>query len=378
MSTPAVTPDAPAASPSPQVEQASDHSVFLPQGEHYQKTGEIAPEPKHRTSKSAVTEEAPAASDSETAAASEAASEQHQDESRPAARTKTPQSSENRFQKLSRENRELREKLARAEGVAEGRQPAEKREQQESQSASADATAKAAPKPQPKPKIDDVDKDGKAKYKTFAEYEDAKDDWLRKETLREFQESQSKTETERTQRTQQEAVARDFGAKVVKAREKYADFDQVAFPKDAQGKDTLHIPQGSVPDQFILQSPVGTDILYSLGKGSPIVETVRDAKGNLHYKMTPLEQAKELTKLEIKLSGRPKPAAEAREEDLEEDAENSGAARPITQAPRPPHQTSGKGAVQKDAVASAVEEGDMETYRREQNARELQRRKKGK
>jgi hypothetical protein len=52
--------------------------------------------------------------------------------------------------------------------------------------------------------------------------------------------------------------------------------------------------------------------------------------------------------------------------------------KPVTAAPRPPNQVSGKGTIAKDAAAQAAEEGDTETYMREMNARALARRKQGK
>ena len=46
-------------------------------------------------------------------------------------------------------------------------------------------------------------------------------------------------------------------------------------------------------------------------------------------------------------------------------------ARLPSQAPRPPHQVSGKGTVSKDAAEDAIEHGDSEAYMRAMNAKVL-------
>ena len=116
MSTNAVTTDASAVSTEDRMQEALD-SGFLPEDPSYRRTGQFSDkketsaafkEEKSETDSPSEIEEAPASSKSETAAASETAPKH--EERRP---QKTAASSESRWAKLSRENRELRESLER-------------------------------------------------------------------------------------------------------------------------------------------------------------------------------------------------------------------------------------------------------------------------
>jgi hypothetical protein len=353
MFTSAVTSEAPAVS----LERESDrHAEFLPTDKHYRLTGEM---PKEETKDDAAaveqddkekqdqsqqnSSEKKDDSSAAAAAASEAAPPQEKD--KPAAQQKTAKTSENRWQKLSRENKELRDRLTKLE-----QPPATQRETQQASQPAKEAT-KAATTATPKPKIDDVDpKTGKPKYATYAEYEDAKDQWLQDEAVRKFQESSSKTQREQALQNAKQTIAREFGKKVEVAKGKYADFEAVALNPD------LPIKEGSPVDVFTLDSEVGTDVLYYLGQNPAELDRIN--------KLNPVAQVRELTKIELKVAGKPAAAAAA-----------ATSAKPTTQAPRPPHQVSGKAAVTKDAVEKAVEDGDSETYIREQNARELAKRR---
>lgn len=288
----------------------------------------------------AVTEDASAAANaketSETAAASEAASTQ---ERKPTA--KTAATSETRWQKLSRENRELRDRLTKVESGA-AKPPATRENKQASQPA-ADGKATARPEPQ----IDDVDtKTGLPKYPKYADYNKDLRAWDREQAVRDFQETSSRSAKETANATAKETIAREFSKRVESARTKYADYDDVALNPD------LPIREGSPVDVFTLDSDHGTDVLYHLGANPAELDRIQ--------KLNPVAQIRELTKIELKYSKKPA----------------TSAAKPVTQAPRPPHQTSGSGVVGKDPIEEATETGDFETYRSEQNARDLARRKR--
>jgi hypothetical protein len=357
MFTSAVTSEAPAVS----LERDNDrHADFLPTDKHYRLTGEMpkeeprsdpaATEPQNKDKKDdtqqdpAVKKDDSASSgESETAAASEAAQLQEKEKQ---AQQKTAKTSETRWQKLSRENKELRDRLTKLEQPRTTQRDTQQRPQP------ATEAAKTATTTTSKPKIDDVDpKTGKAKYASYAEYEDAKDQWLQDEAVRKFQESSSKTQREQALQNAKQTIAREFGKKVEAAKGKYADFETVALNPD------LPIKEGSPVDVFTLDSEVGTDVLYYLGQNPAELDRIN--------KLNPVAQVRELTKIELKVATKPAAAAAAA----------ATSAKPTTQAPRPPHQVSGKAAVTKDAVEKAVEDGDSETYIREQNARELARRR---
>lgn len=353
MSTTAVTQDAPAVSES--------NSSFLPAGEKYRLTGEL-PE-----SKEAVASQAEAADtsvegkDSSTAAASEAADTQ---ESKGPAKTKTAQASESRWAKLSRANRELQDQL-RQERERNARASSEQREtQQASQTAAEDKS-----KGHPEPKIDDTDlKTGAPKYKTLSDYLADVRKWDREQSLKEFQELSAKTQREQQQLQTEQIIEKTVNERVQAARKAYPDYDEAAVEalavKDNLGREALFYTKGSHLDGFFLDSERGHDVLYHIFKNFDECKHIfaRDEKGN--YLLNPVRQLRWLAKIENSLPEKGK-------------ATNSSAQR-VTQAPRPPHQVSGKGTVAKDAIEQAVEENDTDAYIQEQNARALARLKKGK
>jgi hypothetical protein len=350
-----VTAGASVASPS-SIDEALE-SGFLPNDLTYRKTGRFADDTNtgshsaqpsedqeeeeqelEEDQEDQEEEETPATSgekDGETAAASQAAPTQKKEEEEAGTEhrpQKTADKAESRWAKLSRENKELREKLARRDSQA---QPtAQARETTQVSQPAAESKA------EPRPKIDDVDaKTGQPKFASYADYQAANDEWLQNDTIRKFQATQAKTDRERQVQHAKQVVIQKWNEDVEKARTKHADFDAVALNKD------LPLKEGTVPDVFILESPQGADVLYYLGKNPGELERING--------LNPIAQARELTKIELKVSGN-----------------SSASAKPITQAPRPPHQVSGKGTVTKDSVEAAVEEQDADAYMREQNSRD--------
>ena len=345
------------------------YSGVMSDDPHYRLTGNTeAPEKKTPAEQTAVTadkdssdqdqsgnEDASAASSSK-AAPSESAS------------TQRTEKRENRWQKREREVRELRAENARLKAAQPStREEVRSETAQPSQAAPETRAGKAAAKP----KIDDKDeKTGQSKYKTYAEYEDAKDEWLRKETLREFSETSARS----AQETQAQQQVRERGAALNKkfdaVRAKYADFDRVALSEG------LTIPAGSVTEMFIHDSDHAGDVLYHLGQHPEILQGFYrnyDPKtGKFESLMTPQRQFRKLMEIEAQVSGGSRSGGNG------DGGRNSSSssARPVTKASPPAHQVSGSGAVGKDAVEQAVEEGDFETYAKAQNARELARHKR--
>jgi hypothetical protein len=370
MSTPAVTPEAPAvstASVRPAVRQ-SEHATIPSTDKHYRLTGEMPEaklaeaEPKTETTQVPPVKEGESATPgaSETAAGSEPA--------KPA--QKTAATSENRWAKITRENRELRERLERLE------KPPQREAQQESQPAT-----EAKPKTNLKPKIDDVDpKTNQPKFKSFAEYEEAKDQWLVEEGERRAVEKFSQTTQASEQDRQKQAIQQGLTEHVTKAREAHPDYDATMEAalgtKEADGRSAIFYQDGSHFDRFFLAQPDrGVSLLYHLAKNidDPAVREIfaRNPQGT-DYKLGQIEQ---ISRLAVVAHG--VDAATTKSATNANAATETTSVKPVTQAPRPPHQTSGKGAVGKDPIAEAVETGDSESYIREQNRRALERRKKG-
>ena len=346
---------------------------FLPDDEHYRLTGEFKSEntdasaaakkdDKEKENQSEKDDASAASSDADTAAASaaaQAAEEEKNGNGKGPAQSKTAQTSENRWQKRERELKELREENARLK--SQSSQPQQRSEPQQPSQAATETKTKAAPKP----KIDDVDaKTGKAKYSNFAEYEDAKDAWLKTETLREWQETQAKTQQLTEQQQREREIGQSLTKKFEPVRAKYPDFDKVAL------NENLTIPKGSVTELFLLDSDHAGEVLYHLGQHPEILGGFyanHDPKtGKFTSLITPQRQFRKLMEIEASLTG----------SGSGDDKSSSSSAKPVTQASRPPHQVSGKGPVSKDAVEQALDDGDFETYQRTQNAKELARLKK--
>lgn len=331
---------------------------FLPDDPHYRLTGEFKketpaekdaapPADKSENENEPENNDASAASSSK-AAPSESATQQREE--------KTVPPRENRWQKRERELRELKAENARLKA-----QPRTETRSETAQLSQAAAETKAAPKP----KLDDVDAQGKPKFKNFAEYEDAKDAWLRQETIREFNETSAKT----AQLTQQQQAEREIGQSLIKKfeapRAKYADFDKVAL------SDALTIPKGSATEMFLLDSDHAGEVLYHLGKHPEILQGFyrdHDPKtGKFTSLITPQQQFRKLMAIEGEVSGT---RADTGENGDSGRNSSSSSAKPVSQASRPAHQVDGKGTVAKDAVEQAVEEQDTETYMKAANARD--------
>lgn len=344
-----------------QTEQSSSSSEshsdkradFLPTGKHYRLTGEMPKEEaagdeeaagKVQSQKDTSSEEeASAASASVTAAESETAQAQGKKTKLTAEQRKEQLNAEIRL--LTKQRNELR--TPTASDVKAASSPAAEMKL---------APVKAAT---PKPRIDDVDpKTNQPRFKTYADYEEAKDAWISEDAVRKVEEKSAKTAKEQQLASVKQTIAREFQKKVDVGRTKYADFDAVALNPD------LPIKEGSVVDVFLVDSPHGQELLYHFGKNPQDLERING--------MNQIRQARELTKLELKYENATEtdPAAD-------EKAAASSSAKPVTKAPRPPHQLSGKGTAAKDTISQAVQEGDQETYMREANARALARKRKG-
>lgn len=97
--------------------------------------------------------------------------------------------------------------------------------------------------------------------------------------------------TRETQKQQQEALT-EFHEREEKARDKYADYQQVAYNND--------LPVTDFMAESIRQSEIGPEIAYFLG--------INPKEASRISKLSPLSQAKEIGKLEAKLVSDPIPA----------------------------------------------------------------------
>jgi hypothetical protein len=189
-----------------------------------------------------------------------------------------------------------------------------------------------------------------------------------------LKEAQGRFETTSEQREKQARFAEakrilDEGwtKRVGEAVQKHPDFAEVAFAKDPKGGDLMHIPEGSVGDYFMRSSELGTEVLYYLGKhpdeAKRIFAFTPGPQGKHTYLLDPYAQHRALIEIEQKVKPSTSPTTPP--------------AKPVTRAPAPPHQVSGKATPSVDDVEQAVNEGDFESYSAAANRRDIARRKRG-
>lgn len=301
-----------------------------------------------------------ATSESVTRAASEAARPQ---------KGKKP-SAEERKTQLSAEIRELANTAAdlrRAIAEARTQTPASRDTKQEAQPA-AEVKAEAG-KALPEPQLDDKNADGSSKFKLYGEYQKAWSKWSHDESVRlalaAVTEHTTKTQAEQRTAEAQKVIDQSWGEKVQKVREKYPDFDatvkNLLKATDRNGKE-FFLPRGSAIDQFLLESPHGAEVFHYLAEHcneeivQHIFERTPDGK---YFILNPVQQVLALDAIGRQFDAAPAPKPKAT------------SAIPVTQAPRPPHQVTGKASVTLDEAEQAVKEGDQEAFTRIENEKAL-------
>jgi hypothetical protein len=316
-------------------DSASATDLNIPAGADYDKwrmTGEM---PSEQTEESAPSEETSATTE-------EAVTEAESAPAPPQEKRETSPRTENRWAKLSRENRELRDRLAALETASEGRET-----QQEPPPAKVETKAEG-------PTIYDKNPDGSWKFKSHQEFQDAVRKWdresLKAELKAETEQSVRQQEIERAERT----ISEGFVRRLEPTRAKYADFDSVAFSPD------LLIPKGSVADLFLIDSDHAGEVLYYLGQHPEITKGFYgnyDLKtGRFANKELPTRQFRKLMEIEGQFSKVP--------------------AKRVTSAPPPPRETGGRGTTSADEVEQAVKDEDYRSYAAAANARDIARRKR--
>jgi len=236
--------------------------------------------------------------------------------------------------------RQLTEKLTAAPSVTPTSQPA-----------AVEAKPEVKTEGKAKPNSNDVDEQGKPRFKSWAEYEDARDQWNREELLRLVEEKQTATHKSQQVQEAEQVIAKEWNSRINKARERYEDFDAVAL------NTSLPIKQGSVPDAFILDSEYGADVLYYLGEHQDELTRI--------LTLNPIAQGRELFKIEQKFVAPPAPAKK----------DPAPAPRPPAPLPPPPREIGARNSAPPDDAEAALARGDTGAYMRIVNARELKARR---
>jgi hypothetical protein len=246
--------------------------------------------------------------------------------------------------------KDLRTRIAELEAkIAKGDKPVAA----DNEAVKAEAKDKVSEKS--RPKSSDKKADGSPKYQTWEEYEDDLLEWRAEKDRAAFKEHSAKeqltTEKQKLEQESQQALR----SRADEARKKYSDFDAKALDP------TLKIPQGSVLATWIMDpsNEHGMDIAYHFGSH-------RDELDKFNA-MSPFQQARELTRLEDKLSQVTTPA--------KSDITVVTAPPKVTKAPPPAKEVGGRGASSGNEEDSLVGGGDFRAYKRVVDKKEIAARK---
>ena len=139
------------------------------------------------------------------------------------------------------------------------------------------------------PAVESTAKPTPEQFTKTEDYVEALADWKAEQVFsKKIGEFQAKTR-EQYQRQQQEQVAATYLERVTVAKEKYSDFDQVAYNPS--------LPITDAMAETIQQSDYGTEVHYYLGKNPSEAKRIAG--------LSPFLQAKEIGRLEAKLADSP-------------------------------------------------------------------------
>jgi hypothetical protein len=207
----------------------------------------------------------------------------------------------------------------------------------------------------PRPKSTDKKADGTPKYQTWEEYEDDLLGW-REEKLRATVKGESeKAQQEAKKQELEQQLQATVKTRADEARKKYPDFDAKVMDKD------LPIGgQNSVLYTWIMdpENVHGMDIAYHYANHREDLDKFN--------KLSPFAQARELTRLEDKLS---------QSTTEKSDVKVVGAPPKVTKAPPPAKEVGGRGASSGNEEDSLVGGGDFRAYKRVVDKKEIAARK---
>jgi hypothetical protein len=186
----------------------------------------------------------------------------------------------------------------------------------------------AAETDKPKPKLADY----LAKHET---YEAAQEAW--EEDVATWRDNKRQRETAKGEEQRRVSAAQEnVRGKIVEARKKYADFDEVTAG-DAKAETGLILTPPMI--QFVVESPLGADVVYHLGKHPEEYARIKA--------LSPTRIAAELGWIERELSAPPSP--------------EKPKTTPVSQAPPPPRTVGG---TEPPAQGTTAEARNMSEFKR--------------
>jgi hypothetical protein len=215
-----------------------------------------------------------------------------------------------------------------------------------------------------RPKSDDQ-KDGKAKYSTWEQYEDDLLEWNREKIFRDLDERNAKLTQEQQITAVNKTIEQSWRERVAKSRELHADYDAVALDAE-KGPGALIMP-GSLVDEWLMDSENGAELLYYFGQHPEELKKFEDVDKNFGGTPTTRRAAgrRALVRLEDKITS----ATTEKEKPKAEETEIR-----VTKTPKPSSEVGGRGNSLPDPVSAAIAGGtdaDTRRYIDEMNRREV-------
>jgi hypothetical protein len=354
--------DTPEATPAA---QPTSFEIPQPHSEEYaswRKTGKL-PEPKpEQKSKEASTPSTekkssePSGSDGESVPASEAGNEKQEKKRSTAESRLNELLSDLRKAGLSPAELKTFRKAAQAEAKAETEPQAtpEKTAQPEPQQPKQDAWEAQ----NPKPKLEN--------YDSIESFVDAISDW-----------KASKRDFEREQKAKAEAAQKEVNDKLAGARARYGEAADATIRDSAKAI----FSDAAIPNAvkaILNDSPEMVDLLYTLGSDADglkeFIALAKEKPGLAIRKAVLMEKliAEELSKSSAASSSESSETP-TRDENGKFVSQKEPPAKPVTKAPAPPREASGRSAAPPDAVEAAFKSNDFAAFRAAQNRRDLER-----
>jgi hypothetical protein len=195
-------------------------------------------------------------------------------------------------------------------------------------------------------------KTGLALFATDDAFEDALDKYLSAKITADVHKSVAKAAREASDAEQNKISTQRWLNSIKIATERYPDWAEVVDIGDEgdkknvfRNKDLKTIKLNSVLDAWLLDSDYGALMLYHLAKNPSEIERIQS--------LSPFKSARELTKLEDKLSTGSTPIPE-KKETKEESSSSSTEMKRVSSAPAPASSVSGKSTAPIDEIENAV------------------------
>lgn len=343
-------PSAAAQEATPTFNPSDQNTWSSEQREHWNKTGDIPETPEAQDSAPADKKDAKEVKpEPDGKSAAEPGTAKTQEKQR---KPGEKLNAEERISQLSGQVKELKTKLEERDRAREAAtQPPAKVETTEK-------PTQSELKAPVKPKIDDKNADGTAKFKTFEEFDEAKDKYFEDLTDFKTKEALRQADQERAQKASEQVL----NQQMTEARKQYADFDEVAGPilKSVFENKEIH---GAVK-QAINNSPVLPHLLYGLGGNQKQLDNLVALS-----KSDPIEAIKRLGAIEDLVIQELAKASGAKDQGGDADAGKKSPVETKPRAPKPPSEVGGRGTAPEDALVAAARANDFGSFDAEQTRR---------